>query len=640
MKNKKGYTIVEVLVSFILIMIVMIYLLRTVIVLTNKNNDLLVYEEYTVYENSLLKDIYEDVDIAYESDDFKGLQVDGQVVTFKDVNKQLKIDETNNSVIYDGKVYELPEGVSFRKKDNKIMDVTDLNRSTHEYYIITINTQVNKNEEEIKILYQNKKESELQIIYDPNGGTITSGEATQEARYGDKLKLPTASRDDYIFDGWYTKITGGNQVTNDTVIKEPAIYYAHWMPIYNITYTLAHGYVGSKCANENGTCTFTGKKQVCYGANGYYNCITATNSASCNNTTFGDPASGKVKACYLSSNPVTYTQKDEFTLNNPANSTAYIFKGWSGTDLSGDSNKTVKISKGSTGNRSYTANWTCASGYELANGRCRKPMTRVCSSTLLAYNGLCYEKKGTTSTTTQSCSSGYTKETGSGTYCCSGSNCYTKGVCSGSYTSKTVSGPYCWKYRGDSSAYYHCDSGYAKWDSSGNTCWKCTQHMYSGWKTTSTWSGPDPEVYDINSAWYCGTWYNSSGTTSYCPSGYRPSGSSCCITYTMKTAGWCDQQGGTFSQTSQTTRNGTGNCTKCTSKSSTYSGSWYYVEGGWVRGTERWEWTYTSVTSTTTYSCASGYTKIDNSTCRKNSGGTSPTVCNGDTINSKCYEKE
>ena len=46
-----------------------------------------------------------------------------------------------------------------------------------------------------------------------------------------------------------------------------------------------------------------------------------------------------------------------FTLNNPTKN-GYTFKGWSGTGLNGDSNKTVTISKGSTGNRNYTANWS------------------------------------------------------------------------------------------------------------------------------------------------------------------------------------------------------------------------------------------------------------------------------------------
>lgn len=57
------------------------------------------------------------------------------------------------------------------------------------------------------------------------------------------------------------------------------------------------------------------------------------------------------------SNPTTYTvESDTFTLNNPRRK-GYTFKGWSGTGLTGDTNTSVKISKGSTGDRTYTANW-------------------------------------------------------------------------------------------------------------------------------------------------------------------------------------------------------------------------------------------------------------------------------------------
>ena len=49
-------------------------------------------------------------------------------------------------------------------------------------------------------------------------------------------------------------------------------------------------------------------------------------------------------------------ETETFTLNNPTK-TGYTFKGWSGTGLTGDTNQTVTVSKGSTGNRTYTANW-------------------------------------------------------------------------------------------------------------------------------------------------------------------------------------------------------------------------------------------------------------------------------------------
>jgi hypothetical protein len=60
------------------------------------------------------------------------------------------------------------------------------------------------------------------------------------------------------------------------------------------------------CANENGTCTFSGTASVAYGANGAFNYRTATNSIACNNATFGDPLSGVVKACYYQTTGGTF----------------------------------------------------------------------------------------------------------------------------------------------------------------------------------------------------------------------------------------------------------------------------------------------------------------------------------------------
>lgn len=57
-------------------------------------------------------------------------------------------------------------------------------------------------------------------------------------------------------------------------------------------------------------------------------------------------------------NPTSYNvESAAITLRNPTR-TGYTFKGWSGTGLTGDTNTSVTIASGSTGNRSYTANWT------------------------------------------------------------------------------------------------------------------------------------------------------------------------------------------------------------------------------------------------------------------------------------------
>lgn len=53
----------------------------------------------------------------------------------------------------------------------------------------------------------------------------------------------------------------------------------------------------TNCAVEGATCSFTGTRQVRYGANGSYTYKTATGSISCTNGVFGDPIPGIVKSC-------------------------------------------------------------------------------------------------------------------------------------------------------------------------------------------------------------------------------------------------------------------------------------------------------------------------------------------------------
>jgi len=54
------------------------------------------------------------------------------------------------------------------------------------------------------------------------------------------------------------------------------------------------------CTAEGGTCSFSGVRNVAFGANGQYRFFTVVNSTVCNNATFGppDPIDGVTKACY------------------------------------------------------------------------------------------------------------------------------------------------------------------------------------------------------------------------------------------------------------------------------------------------------------------------------------------------------
>jgi hypothetical protein len=61
------------------------------------------------------------------------------------------------------------------------------------------------------------------------------------------------------------------------------------------------------CAGENGLCSFSGTRQVRYGANGSYGYKSATGSIACSNDVFGDPVWGVVKSCSYADTSTTST---------------------------------------------------------------------------------------------------------------------------------------------------------------------------------------------------------------------------------------------------------------------------------------------------------------------------------------------
>ncbi|MGZ6249219.1 MAG: hypothetical protein ACXWMC_06365 [Syntrophales bacterium] len=83
------------------------------------------------------------------------------------------------------------------------------------------------------------------------------------------------------------------------------------------------------CANEGQLCSFTGTKNVRYGANGVYVSKTLTDGTMCDNSVFGDPLPNVVKQCYISgllaSQLYHYRVKSKDAAGNLATSGDYTF---------------------------------------------------------------------------------------------------------------------------------------------------------------------------------------------------------------------------------------------------------------------------------------------------------------------------
>lgn len=144
------------------------------------------------------------------------------------------------------------------------------------------------------------------LTVDPNGGSYQGsiGITKHNMQYLDTLYVEDPVRPGYTFLGW-SRTGGGifDDATNMyTFQKTDETFTAQWQEDrYTITYNLQGGTVSQ-------------------------------------------------------ANPTSYTYNTPtFTLNNPTR-TGYLFLGWTGTDL-GTTTSSVTIPQGSTGNRTYTAQW-------------------------------------------------------------------------------------------------------------------------------------------------------------------------------------------------------------------------------------------------------------------------------------------
>ena len=149
------------------------------------------------------------------------------------------------------------------------------------------------------------------VIFNANGGTGSMENQAYTYDVEQALTANSFSKSGYTFAGWNTQPDGSStpytdaqQVSNLTAENNEAVtLYAQWTKgAYTISYDLAGGTLAA-------------------------------------------------------ANPASYdVETESFTLNNPTR-TGYTFDGWTGTGLD-SATVNVTVTKGSTGNRSYTATWT------------------------------------------------------------------------------------------------------------------------------------------------------------------------------------------------------------------------------------------------------------------------------------------
>lgn len=78
-------------------------------------------------------------------------------------------------------------------------------------------------------LYAHWAPKVLKVTFNAMGGTASKD--TKDVKYNNVYgKLPTATKDGYTLDGWYTAASGGQKITEDTIITTTSniTLYAHW----------------------------------------------------------------------------------------------------------------------------------------------------------------------------------------------------------------------------------------------------------------------------------------------------------------------------------------------------------------------------------------------------------------------------
>lgn len=88
-----------------------------------------------------------------------------------------------------------------------------------------------------------------------NSGSVSPTSVLTQS--GKSFTLPTPTRDNYSFEGWYTSADGGNKVSNSYTVNSNATLYAHWKSLTH-THTWNNGSVTkATTCTESGIKTYT-----------------------------------------------------------------------------------------------------------------------------------------------------------------------------------------------------------------------------------------------------------------------------------------------------------------------------------------------------------------------------------------------
>ena len=153
------------------------------------------------------------------------------------------VSSSSKKITYDSEYGDFPEasreGYSFNGW------FTDLDGGSQ----ITSSTTVTSTSDHT--LYAHWSINTYDITFDATGGSASTG--SKSIVFGDAYgELPTASRTGYSFDGWFTDVSGGSQISASTTMNRASDHsvYAHWTAnIYTLSFDV-NGGTGSPEARQ------------------------------------------------------------------------------------------------------------------------------------------------------------------------------------------------------------------------------------------------------------------------------------------------------------------------------------------------------------------------------------------------------
>jgi uncharacterized repeat protein (TIGR02543 family) len=220
------------------------------------------------------------------------------------------------------------------------------------------------------------------ISYGLNGGTNDDSNPNVYSAESTDITLEAATRNDYIFGGWYTDEGLTSPVTDVAIpagTTGAKTFYAKWLQEYAITYNNVN-----EATNGNPVTYTTGDDDITLEAatrNGYIfggwytdaglttavTDVAITAGSTGNKTFWAKWTAIEYTITYnnvneaTNSNQVSYTIESNITLADLGARTGYAFGGWYTTeDFSGD--KVTSIAAGATGNKTFYAKWTAVAG--------------------------------------------------------------------------------------------------------------------------------------------------------------------------------------------------------------------------------------------------------------------------------------